>query len=138
MKQKNNMSAPTAAIDSRTRMRRSDIRTRCMCDGILGPAPPYLAMTEPSTNQRLDQEKLTPVGIAARNSLDLVSPLRDTCDTSRSRIGMSVSAICRTTTSSGSVTAPRSSTGLIIFANTSSTATRELAGSGPICWKTHA
>ncbi|KUI73596.1 hypothetical protein VM1G_11940 [Cytospora mali] len=90
-------------------------------------------MTEPFTNQRRALGKLTLVDIAARSSLDLVLPMQDTCDTSRNRIGMSVFAIYRTTISSGSATALRNSTGLIISANILSIATRELAGNGPTC-----
>lgn len=137
MRQKSNMSVAIAAIDSRTRMKRSVIRIRFMYDGIHGPALPCPPTTELSMIQLRGLEKLTLVVIVGRNLRGLESALQDMGVKRRNRIGTSACDICRIITSSGSVIAPRSFSGQITFASTSSTVTRARAGNGPICWKTH-
>lgn len=137
MRQKSNMNVAIAAIDSRTRMKRSAIRIHFTYDGIHGPALLCPPTTEPSMIQRRGLEKPTPVAIVGRNLHGLELALQDMGARRRNRIGTSACDIYRITTSSGSVIAPRSSSGQITFASTSNTVMPVRAGNGPTCWKTH-
>lgn len=72
MRLRNNMSVPIAGIGSRTRMRLSDIKIRCMYADTLGLAQRSLPTTEHSTNQPHGLVKPTPAGTAVRSLLDRV------------------------------------------------------------------
>lgn len=137
MRQKSSMSAITAVIDSRTRTKRSAIRTHSTYDGIPGLALLCPPTTEHFMIQPRGLEKQTPVAIVGKNLHVRESALQDMGVKRRNRIGTSECDICRIITSSGSATAPRNSSGQITFASTSSTVMRGRAGNGPTCWRTH-
>lgn len=137
MRQRNNMSVVIAAIDSRIKTKRNAIRIHFTYGDIHGRALLCLPMTGLFMIRLQDLAKPIPVAIVGRSSHGPVSAQQDMGVKPRNRTGTSVCGICRIITSSGSVIVPRSFSGLIIFANISSTVTRGQAGNGPTCWKTH-
>lgn len=118
MKQKSNMSVVIAAIGSRIRMKRNATRIHFMYDDIHGLALLCPPMTELFMIRLRDLGKPIPVAIVERSSHGPASAQQEMGAKPRNRTGTSVCGTCRIITSSGSVIAPRSFSGQIIFANT--------------------
>lgn len=137
-RRRSNMSVATAATASKTRTKRSGTRIRSMCGDTRGRVRHSHPTTEPSTSRPRGLVRLTAVDTVERSLHDLEEALRAMGAKSRNRTGKSASDIYRTSTSSGSATAPRSSSAQTTSASISSIVTRARVGSGRTCWKMHA